>query len=150
MVADVDNFSYICIKQNNMQIKDILRLKASIDSLSNDKTPIWYELAKNKIKIERILPPIAEDFDRQRQEVIEKLVERDEANNPKVSENTYQFGENEPEAIRLLTEIQEEFMAFEVDFIPFKVKDSNRLDLINESIEASKMQPIIEFMFNDD
>ncbi len=89
-----------------MKIKEIIELKRAIDSLSAAKTPIWYELGKNKTTIERSVEPLFEDFNKARQLVIENLAEKDENGQFKVEDNKYVFGSNTEEAKNLLIELE--------------------------------------------
>jgi len=78
-----------------MKIIEIIELKRAVDTLSTSKTPIWYELGKNKVRIERIMEsiikPIMEDFNKARKLIIEQLSEKDEEGRAVTVDDKYVF-----------------------------------------------------------
>ena len=129
-----------------MKIKEIIELKRAIDSLSAAKTPIWYELGKNKTTIERSVEPLFEDFNKARQLVIENLAEKDENGQFKVEDNKYVFGSNTEEAKNLLIELETEFLNKDVELDLHKMSEEKFKTLQELNFEANLMLPIIEFL----
>lgn len=129
-----------------MKIKEIIELKRAIDSLSAAKTPIWYELGKNKVKIERTVEPLFEDFNKARNLVIENLTEKDENGQPKVEDNKYVFGSNIEEARTLLTDLENDFLQKDVELDLHKISEEKVKLLQDGNFEANLMIPVIEFL----
>jgi len=129
-----------------MKIKEIIELKKAIDSLSAAKTPIWYELGKNKVKIERTVEPIFQDFNKARDLVVQNLCEKNEDGSPKIEDNKYVFGDNSEEAKSLLVELETEFLDKEIEIDFHKISEEKVKMLQNLDFEAILMLPIIEFL----
>lgn len=129
-----------------MKIIEIIELKRAIDTLSTSKTPIWYELGKNKVRIERIMEPIIEDYNKARKLIIEQLSEKDENGKSVIVDNKYVFGNNEEEARKLLTDLEEDLMKKEVEIELHKISEDKFKMLQSGNYEANLMIPIVEFL----
>ena len=129
-----------------MKINDIIELKRAIETLSNVKTPIWYELGKNKVKIDRAIEPLFEDFNKARQLVFENLALKDENGKIVVEKDVVQFGDNIDEAGKLLSELQKEFYNKEVEIELHKISEEKIKQLQDGNYEANLMIPVIEFL----
>jgi hypothetical protein len=129
-----------------MKVKEIIELKRAIDSLSAAKTPIWYELGKNKVHIERAVEPLFDDFNKARQLVIDNLAEKDENGQFKIEDNKYLFGNNFEEAKSLLTALENDFLDKDVDLDLHKISEEKITMLQSLNFEANLMLPIIQFL----
>lgn len=130
------------------KIKELSELSQALTLLSNEKTPIFYEIAKNQSILKRVLDPEFNDFNEARKRVIEELSVKNEDGTTKTDEKgQIDFGENTAEAVKLLTEGYQQLLDKEIDVDLFKISESNKKRLSEGMWEASKLQPIIDYLY---